>query len=103
MRGFRSRKPVEEVLTWIDAEVSALGKETVSLQEAHGRVLAGPILSSIDVPAFVDFEAASQKLMQCVDLGTRRFDEHETHESSDDDEPATDEDEGSSVEELDLS
>ena len=52
MRGFRSRKPVEEVLTWIDAEVSALGEETVSLQEAHGRVLAGPILSSIDVPAF---------------------------------------------------
>ena len=38
--GFRSRKPVEEVLTWIDAEVSALGEETVSLQEAHGRVLA---------------------------------------------------------------
>ena len=58
---------------------------------------------TIDVPAFVDFEAASQKLVQCVDLGTRRFDEHETHESSDDEEeePVTDED--SSVEELDLS
>ena len=52
MRGFRSRKPVEEVLAWIDAEVSALGEETVSLSEAHGRVLAGPIVSSIDVPAF---------------------------------------------------
>jgi hypothetical protein len=50
---------------------------------------------TIDVPAFVDFEAASQKLVQCVDLGTRRFDEHETHESSDDDEeePETDEEE----------
>ena len=50
---------------------------------------------TIDVPAFVDFEAASQKLVQCVDLGTRRFDEHETHESSDDEEeePVTDEEE----------
>ena len=55
------------------------------------------------MPAFVDFEAASSKLEAAVELGTRRFDEHETHESSDDEEPATDEDEGSSVEELDLS
>lgn len=52
MRGFRSRKPVEEVLAWIDAEVSGLSEETVSLTEAHGRVLASPIVSSIDVPAF---------------------------------------------------
>ena len=51
-------------------------------------------MCTIDVPAFVDFEAASQKLVQSVDLGTRRFDEHETHESSDDDdEPETDEEE----------
>ena len=50
---------------------------------------------TIDVPAFVDFEAASSKLEAAVELGTRRFDEHETHESSDDDEdePETDEEE----------
>ena len=58
---------------------------------------------TIDVPAFVDFEAASQKLAAAVDLGTRRFDEHETHESSDDEEPRTESDEDSSAEELDLS
>lgn len=52
MRGFRSRKPVDEVLAWIDAEVASLGQETVALVDAHGRVLAAPVVSSIDVPAF---------------------------------------------------
>lgn len=52
MRGFHSRKPVDEVLAWIDTEVSLLGSESVALTSAHGRVLAAPIVSSIDVPAF---------------------------------------------------
>jgi molybdopterin molybdotransferase len=52
MRGFRSRKPVDEVLAWIDAEVSSLGAEAVALSSAHGRVLAAPVVSQMNVPAF---------------------------------------------------
>ncbi len=52
MRGFRSRKPVDEVLAWIDAEVSSLDPEAVALSAAHGRVLALPVVSRINVPAF---------------------------------------------------
>jgi molybdopterin molybdotransferase len=52
MRGFRSRKPVDEVLAWVDAEVSSLGPEAVALTAAHGRVLAASIVSKMDVPAF---------------------------------------------------
>ena len=52
MRGFRSRKPVDEVLAWIDAEVSSLGAEAVALSSAHRRILAAPVVSQINVPAF---------------------------------------------------
>lgn len=52
MRGFRSRKPVDEVLSWIDAEVSSLAQETIALTAAHRRVLSEPVVSRINVPAF---------------------------------------------------
>ena len=52
MRGFRSRTPVNDALAWIDANVKALGAEPVALADAHGRVLAADVTSSINVPAF---------------------------------------------------
>jgi molybdopterin molybdotransferase len=52
MRGFRSRTPVEDALSWIDANVVSLGSEVVLLADAHGRVLASAITSPINVPAF---------------------------------------------------
>jgi molybdopterin molybdotransferase len=52
MRGFRSRTPVEDALSWIDANVASLRSEVVLLADAHGRVLASAITSPINVPAF---------------------------------------------------
>ena len=52
MRGFQSRTPVAQVLTWIDDEVRTLEGESVELAEANGRVLAADVISPIDVPAF---------------------------------------------------
>lgn len=52
MRGFRSRTPVSVALEWIDREIAPLAAEMVSLADAHTRVLAADIVSSIDVPAF---------------------------------------------------
>ena len=52
MRGFRSRTPVEDALSWIDANVASLSSEVVLLADAHGRVLASAITSPINVPAF---------------------------------------------------
>lgn len=52
MKGFRSRTPVDKALEWIDTTVEQLGAETVDLSNAHGRVLASPIVSPINVPAF---------------------------------------------------
>jgi molybdopterin molybdotransferase len=40
------------VLAWIDAEVSSLGAEAVALSSAHRRILAAPVVSQINVPAF---------------------------------------------------
>ena len=55
---------------------------------------------TIDVPVFADYDAAAQKLAVAVDLGTKRFDEHETHESSDDEleEEEEEEEEGTELE-----
>jgi molybdopterin molybdotransferase len=52
MRGFQSRTPVENVLTWIDEHSTPLVPERVSLADLHGRVLAVDVTSPIDVPAF---------------------------------------------------
>ena len=52
MRGFRSRKPVDAVLEWIDRRAQVLSCERVPLLAAAGRVLASDINSQIDVPAF---------------------------------------------------
>lgn len=52
MRGFARRTPVHEVLARLDAEVFPLPPETVPLHEAAERVLAAPIVSTVDVPSF---------------------------------------------------
>ena len=52
MRGFQSRTPVEDVLTWIDEHSAPLTTERVPLSNLHGRVLAADVTSPIDVPAF---------------------------------------------------
>jgi len=52
MRGFRRRHTVAAALAWLDAQLRPLGSERVPLSETVGRVLAAPIVSSVDVPAF---------------------------------------------------
>jgi molybdopterin molybdotransferase len=52
MRGFQTRTSVDDALAWIDNIVQQLPDEQVSLEHAHGRVLAHDIVSPINVPAF---------------------------------------------------
>ncbi|MDA1195199.1 MAG: molybdopterin molybdotransferase MoeA [Planctomycetota bacterium] len=52
MRGFQRRADVEEVVAWVDALPLRPRVESVALAEAAGRVLAGPLISAVDVPAF---------------------------------------------------
>ena len=52
MRGFRSRKRVEDVIAWIDNVCKVLPSERIPLRDAAGRVLADGVLSEVDVPAF---------------------------------------------------
>ncbi len=55
MRGFAERITVEDALAWLDAELArqgTLGSETVALDEAAGRVLAGEAVSEVNVPNF---------------------------------------------------
>ncbi len=52
MRGFAHRATVEAAIAWLDAQLHALGSETISLSSAFGRVLAAPIGSDVDVPGF---------------------------------------------------
>ncbi len=52
MRGFARRSTVEAALAWVDSQTKPLRPESVSLDVAAGRVLAEPIASSVDVPAF---------------------------------------------------
>src|SRR4051794_4365094 len=52
MRGFGERADVEAVLALLDARTAVLPGEPVPLLEAAGRVLAAPVVSVVDVPAF---------------------------------------------------
>ena len=56
MRGFRTRRSVDETVKWIDASVQPrsgdLPNESVPLSHAIGRVLVADLQSEIDVPAF---------------------------------------------------
>jgi molybdopterin molybdotransferase len=52
MRGFTHRRTVEAALAWLDAQLQRLGAESVPLQMAAGRVLATPVVSEVNVPAF---------------------------------------------------
>lgn len=52
MRGFARRSTVEQALEWLDSVLKPGGAESVSLADAHGRVLAKSITSNVDVPGF---------------------------------------------------
>ena len=60
MRGFARRHTVAAALEWLDAQLRPfdlapgrpLEAETVPLAAAAGRVLAGPVVSDVDVPGF---------------------------------------------------
>lgn len=52
MRGFTRRTPVADALQWIDRQTRPLSAETVSLDQAAGRVLAADVISPVDVPSF---------------------------------------------------
>jgi molybdopterin molybdotransferase len=52
MRGFRHRHTVAAALAWLDAQLKPLGAQCVPLAAAAGRVLAVPIVSTVDVPGF---------------------------------------------------
>jgi molybdopterin molybdotransferase len=52
MRGFAHRETVEAALAWLDAQLQPLGSEMLPLRMAAGRVLATPVVSDVDVPAF---------------------------------------------------
>jgi molybdopterin molybdotransferase len=52
MRGFARRVTVKHAVEWIDRQVERLSPEQVPLDQAAGRVLASPVVSSVDVPPF---------------------------------------------------
>src|SRR4051794_19042934 len=52
MRGFQKRAEVDAVLALLDARTAPLPGEAAPLLEAAGRVLAEPVVSAVDVPAF---------------------------------------------------
>jgi molybdopterin molybdotransferase len=52
MRGFAQRHTVQAALAWLDGQVQPLDPEDVPLRMAAGRVLAGTVVSSVDVPGF---------------------------------------------------
>lgn len=52
MRGFARRNTVADVLTWLDERIERLGRQTVPLRQAAGRVLAQEMQSRVDVPGF---------------------------------------------------
>lgn len=51
-RGFGARTPFDVALAVIDARAGALPAASVPLSEAAGRVLAEPVRSAVNVPAF---------------------------------------------------
>jgi molybdopterin molybdotransferase len=55
MRGFAQRQTVDAALAWLDAQDARsqpLASEVVPLKKAAGRVLAGSVISDVDVPGF---------------------------------------------------
>lgn len=54
MRGFKTRRSVEDVLAWIDETIQSTptSTEAVQLSQAGGRVLASDLVSELNVPAF---------------------------------------------------
>ena len=52
MRGFQQRTEVEAVLRLLETRIEPLGPETVGLDQAAGRVLAGEITAPVPVPGF---------------------------------------------------
>ena len=52
MRGFAARATVDEAIAWVDQAFDLLPAERVPLEQACGRVLAGDLTASIDVPGF---------------------------------------------------
>ena len=52
MRGFSHRVTVESALAWLDEQLAPLKSEASDVVTAAGRVLAGPVSSKVDVPAF---------------------------------------------------
>ncbi|HEX8740541.1 MAG TPA: gephyrin-like molybdotransferase Glp [Casimicrobiaceae bacterium] len=52
MHGFGRRVEVGAVLEWVDHHAMCLGATSVALDEAAGRVLATPVVASLDVPEF---------------------------------------------------
>jgi molybdopterin molybdotransferase len=55
MRGFVDRISAQAALDWLEGELARrgpLGSETVTLESAVGRVLAEPVVSSVNVPNF---------------------------------------------------
>jgi molybdopterin molybdotransferase len=52
MHGFTHRHTVQAALEWLDAQLRPLASESVALAAAAGRVLASPVISSVDVPGF---------------------------------------------------
>jgi len=52
MRGFSHRHTVAAALAWLDAQLTPLDSERVPLTHSAGRVLANPIVSTVDVPGF---------------------------------------------------
>jgi len=52
MHGFSQRAEVGAVIEWIDEHARRLGPTRIALDRASGRVLAGRVIATIDVPAF---------------------------------------------------
>jgi len=52
MQGFARRHTVQAALDWLDAQLHQLDAEDVPLRQAAGRVLVGPVASSVDIPGF---------------------------------------------------
>ena len=52
MQGFARRHTVQAALDWLDAQLHPLDAEDVPLRQAAGRVLVGPVTSTVDIPGF---------------------------------------------------
>jgi molybdopterin molybdotransferase len=52
MQGFARRHTVQAALAWLDAQLRTLEAEDVPLRAAAGRVLAVPVVSTVDIPGF---------------------------------------------------